>query len=63
MQIRMTQRDVERAREILAAHASLSKETGELAEWVVHAVARGIAEGRQEGIKQGVEMTTASNDA
>jgi hypothetical protein len=34
-----------------------------LGDYIVLAIARGIAEGREQGVKLGVQMTTASNDA
>jgi len=57
---RMTEADLERAREIVAARV-LGK-SGELSDHIVIAVAQGIAEGRQQGVQQGIKLVTASND-
>jgi hypothetical protein len=58
---RMTEADVERAREIVALH--VDGKPGASADHLVLAVARGIAEGREQGILQGIKQVTAANDA
>jgi hypothetical protein len=62
MEMHLTQADIERAREIVAARAPVIGETGELAERITLAVAIGIAEGRAQGIKEGIKRVTPSND-
>jgi hypothetical protein len=61
-EMHLTQADLERAREIIAARAPVIGETGDLADRVTLAVAIGIAEGRAQGVKEGIKRVTASND-
>jgi hypothetical protein len=62
MEMHLTQADIERPREIVAARAPDIGDTGDLAERITLAVAIWIAQGRAQGIKEGIKRVTASND-
>jgi hypothetical protein len=62
MELQLFPADFERAREIIAARASVIGVTGELADRVSLAVAIGIAEVRAQGIKESIKRVTGSDD-